>query len=70
MQGCQGQVREVHGTGREACLIVIQSMTVAAWEFYALTVMLISTQGDNAEAHATMRLEEAAVRDDRGEMVT
>ncbi len=32
---------------------------IARWELYSLATMLVSTHGDAAEAHASMRLFEA-----------
>lgn len=34
-------------------------MTVASWEFWSLATMLIATHGDEAEAEAARRLQEA-----------
>jgi hypothetical protein len=42
-------------------------MTFASWEFNSLTIMLIGTHGDDAEA--ARRLEAATQRDDRDQMV-
>lgn len=42
---------------------------VAAWEFYALAVMLVASHGDEAEAEAARRFDEARAADDRGQMV-
>jgi hypothetical protein len=43
---------------------------VAAWEFTSLAIMLIATYGDDAEAHAQDRLDEARRSGNAGERVT
>jgi hypothetical protein len=45
------------------------AMPVAAWEFYALAVMLVASHGDEAEAEAARRFEAAEAANDRGQMV-
>lgn len=42
-------------------------MTVRAWEVWTLCQMLISTHGENAEAHAQEKMEEADSQNRSGE---
>jgi|GEM_PF-5965984 len=43
---------------------------VAQWEFMSVAVMLIATHGDEAEAFARARLNEALANGNAGERVT
>lgn len=42
-------------------------MTVRAWEIWTLCQMLITTHGENAEAHAREKMDEAASQNKSGE---
>ena len=47
-----------------------QEPVIAKWELWTVANMLISTHGDDAEAHAVAKLAEAeAAKDEGGEIV-